>query len=36
MAHAEDRNGLVSVGTHEICGRDGTIGVWSLDEINSA
>ena len=31
-AHAEDRNGLISVGTHEICGRDGTIGVWSLDE----
>ena len=31
-ALAEDRNGLVSVGTHEIRGRDGTIGVWSLDE----
>ena len=35
-ALAEDRNGLVSVGTHEIRGRDGTTGVWSLDEINSA
>jgi adenylate cyclase len=30
-ALAEDRDGLVSVGTHEIRGRDGDIGVWSLN-----
>lgn len=28
---AQDRDGLVDVGTHEIRGRDGSIGVWSLD-----
>ena len=30
-ALAQDRDGLVSVGTYEIRGRDGSIGVWSLN-----
>ena len=30
-ALAKDRDGLVSVGTYEIRGRDGSIGVWSLN-----
>ena len=33
---AEDRDGLVSIGTHEIRGRDGNIGVWSLNGDGSA
>lgn len=31
FALAEDKDGLVHGGTHEIRGRDGDIGVWSLD-----
>ena len=30
-ALAKDRDGMVSVGTYEIRGRDGSIGVWSLN-----
>jgi class 3 adenylate cyclase len=30
-ALAKDRDGLTHCGTHEIRGRDGSIGVWSLD-----